>query len=331
MEAVEKEVNLDFKNYFLKEPKPFTSKREVNWGKVQTWAIISVGIVIFGIIILPTSQPDQDSFHEKVEKGSLEKARLDENDPTMEAIRQLQESQATARQVHGSLDYLYRPSMAVASSGTGGGSNTPNRNSAMILNRGGTDARIQLSAGTRVAIRLTGRIVISNQGMPITGIVSQDVPSESGMAAIPSGSKVLGDASFDSESELASISWTSIILPDGRERPFSAMGVSEDGRPGISGNVHSDGMKNAVGQTLTRFVGAYASGSMSTGMLGANQGGHKNGLRNAIAQTATDRANAMGEDLQKERIWIEIDSGSITIAILKQPFTFRDAGAIYGR
>ena len=90
-------------------------------------------------------------------------------------------------------------------------------------------------------------------------------------------------------------------------------------------------MKNAVGQTLTRFVGAYAAGSMNTGMLGANQGGHENGLRNAVAQTATDRANAMGEDLQKERKWIELDGGTETTAVLSQPFTFRDAGATYGR
>lgn len=328
MEAVEKEVNLDFKNYFLKEPKPFTSKREVNWSKVQTWAIVAVGIVIFGIIVMPSSQPDQDTFHEKAEKGSLAKAQPAENDPTQETIKQLQESQASVRQVHGSLDYLYRPSTPV---GTGsGGRSGPDRNSSMILSRGGTDTRTQLTAGTRITIRLTNRVTIANQGMPVVGVVSQDVASESG-TAIPSGSKVVGDASFDEDSEKASISWRSIILPDGRERPFSAIGVGRDGQVGVGGNVHSDGVKNAVGQTLTRFVGAYAAGSMNTGAFGANQGGHKNGIRNAVAQTATDRANAMGEDLQKERKWIELQSGSETIAVLNQPFTFRDAGATYGQ
>jgi type IV secretory pathway VirB10-like protein len=276
---------------------------------------------------MPSSQPDQDTFHEKAEKGSLEKAQLAENDPTQETIRQLQESQASGRQVHGSLDYLYRPSSPV---GSGGGRSAPDRNSSMILSRGGTDTRTQLSAGTRITIRLTGKATIANQGMPVVGIVSQDVISESG-TPIPNGSKVLGDASFDEESERASISWRSIILPDGRERPFSAIGVGRDGQVGVGGNVHSDGVKNAVGQTLTRFVGAYAAGSMNTGAFGANQGGNTNGLRNAVAQTATDRANAMGEDLQKERKWIELQSGLETIAVLNQPFTFRDAGATYGQ
>ena len=328
MEAVAKEVQMaGIQNYFLKEPKPFTSKREVNWSKVQTWAIVLVGVVILGIIVVPSSRPDQDTFHEKAEKGSLAQIKEAENDPTQETIRQLQESQANVRQVHGSLDYLYRPS---SSTGSGGGSSTSDRNSSMILSRGGSDTRTQLSAGTRVSIRLTEKATIANQGMPVVGIVSNDVSVESGIA-IPSGSKVLGDASFDEESERASIAWRSLILPDGRERPFSAIGIGRDGQIGVNGKVHSDGVKNAVGQTLTRFVGAYASGSMNTGAFGANQGGHVNGMRNAVAQTATDQANAMGEDMQKERKWIELSGGAETIAVLNQPFMFRDPGAIYGR
>ncbi len=69
MEAVAKEVNLDIKNYFLKEPKPFTSKREVNWSKVQTWAILTVAILILGLLLIPSSEPDQDTFYERAEKG----------------------------------------------------------------------------------------------------------------------------------------------------------------------------------------------------------------------------------------------------------------------
>jgi type IV secretory pathway VirB10-like protein len=329
METVAKEVNLDLKKYFLKESKPFTSKREVHWVRVQTWAIVSVGVLIVGLLLMPTSEPNQDTFHEKAERGTLDQAKLAENDPTQETIRQLQESQTNVRQVHGSLDYLYKPS-SPSGSGGGGGRSEQDRSSSMILNREGVDARTQLSAGTRVSVRLSNKVTIANQGMPVVGIVSHDVASESG-TAIPSGSKVLGDASFDSDSERATINWRSIILPDGRERPFSAVGVGRDGQVGVDGRVRSDGVKNAVGQTLTRFVGAYAAGSMNTGMLGANQGGHENGLRNAVAQTATDRANAMAENLQKERKWIELDGGTETTAVLSQPFTFRDAGATYGR
>lgn len=328
METVAREVQLDLKKYFLKEPKPFTSKREVNWSRVQTWAISFVGVLVLGIMLMPSSQPTQDTFYEKAARGSLDQIKQAENDPTQDAIRQLQESQVNVSQVHGSLDYLYRPNAPTAS--PSGGSVGQDRNSSMILSRAGADTRTQLSAGTQVTIRLSGKVTIANQAMPVVGIVSNDISAEGG-TAIPSGSKVLGDASFDDENERASIVWRSIILPDGRERPFSAVGIGHDGQVGVNGKIHSDGVKNAVGQTLTRFVGAYAAGSMNTGALGANQGGHENGLRNAVAQTATDRANAMGEELQKERKWIELENGTATIAVLNQPFTFRDAGATYGR
>lgn len=324
-----KEDSLEgFRKHFLKEAKPFVAKREVNWPKIRLAGIVTLSIVLFVILLWPSSQPDQETFHEKAEKGSLEQIKAAENDPTQETIRQLQESQANVRQVHGSLDYLYKPSSPTSSGGSS--SSGQNRNSSMILGRSGTDSRTQLMSGTKVTIRLSGKTTIANGSMPVVGIITNDVSADSGVA-IPSGSKALGDASFDSDNERASITWRSIILPDGRERPFSAVSMGRDGEVGIDGNVHSDGVKNAIGQTLTRFVGAYAAGSMNTGAFGANQGGNVNGLRNAIAATATDRANAMGEDLQKERKWIELASGTETTAVLTQPFTFRDAGATYGR
>ena len=327
MEAIMKEDSLEgLKHYFIKEPKPFVAKREFNWSKLQLVGLGVLGVVVLAIVFWPASKPDQATFHEKAEAGSLNQTKQAENDPTQEAIKQLQESQANVNQVHGSLDYLYKPSIATGSGGGGGGKD---RNSAMILSRSGSDSRTQLSSGTKVMIRLSGKTTIANGSMPVVGIVSSDVTSDSG-TAIPSGSKVLGDASFDADNEQASITWRSIILADGRERAFAAISQGRDGQMGIDGNIHSDGVKNAVGQTLTRFVGAYAAGSMNTGAFGANEGGNVNGMRNAIAQTATDRANSMGETMQKERKWIELESGTETVAVLNQAFSFRDAGATYG-
>lgn len=328
MEAVMKEDSLEgIKQYFLKEARPFVEKREFDWSKMKYVGGGIFAVVLTGILFWPEPKVEQTTFHEKAEKGSLNQVKATDNDPTQETIKQFRESQASMRQVHGSLDYLYQPTTSL---GSGGGMSAgKNRNSAMILSRSGLDNKGQLSSGTKIKIRLSEKTTISNGSIPVVGIVSRDVVSESG-TAIPGGSKVLGDASFDPDSELASITWRSIILTDGRERPFSAIGQGSDGQAGIEGRVHSDGMRNAVGQTLTRFVGAYAAGSMNTGAFGENRGGNVNGLRNAIAQTATDRANAMGENMQKERKWIELANGTETIAILNQPFTFRDAGAIYG-
>lgn len=318
-------ISLNFFNSFLSDPKPFTTKRDVKWGKVYWWSIGILLLILMLILCWPNSTLEQTSFKEKIDEKPISKGRDSVDDPSDETIRQFEEARANANQVHSSLDYLYRPD----STSNGGNRNNPDRNSSMILNRGGADSRTQLLAGTRVTIRLNGNTTIASQGMPVIGHVVKDIYGDSGVA-IPSGSKVLGDASFDEDSERASISWRSIILPDGRERPFSAIGVDRNGQVGVSGAIHSDRVKNAVGQTITRFVGAYAAGSMTSGMFGASQGGNSNGIRNAIAQTATDRANAMGENLQKERKWIELQAGVVTVAVLNQPFSFRDAGALNG-
>lgn len=329
MEAMIKgDFGMNLPNILLLEAKPFTARREINWFRVKVASGGLILLLIVTLLFLPSGEVEQRSFHEKTGKGGVVSNYGIESDPTQETLNQIQESQAGMRQVHDSLDHLYRPDTP---SGSGGGSpGVSDKNSSMILTRGGNDSRSQLSAGTKLSVKLSTGMTISNQPMPVTGIVAKDVLAESGVA-IPSGSKLLGDASFDEGNERATIQWRAIILPGGRERPFSAIGVGRDGQVGVEGIVHSDGVKNAVGQTLTRFVGAYAAGSMNTGVFGANQGGHKNGLRNAVAQTATDQANDMGEEMQKERKWIELRGGTETTAVINQSYTFRDAGAFYGQ
>ena len=62
----------------------------------------------------------------------------------------------------------------------------------------------------------------------------------------------------------------SVQFPNGAMKPISGIGVGSDGQVGVEGEVHSEAVKNTVGQTLTRFVGAYAEGSMQRGALGGD-------------------------------------------------------------
>lgn len=136
--------------------------------------------------------------------------------------------------------------------------------------------------------------------------------------------------SFDDSSDRAQVVWKSLQFSDGRERQLSAVGISYDGQGGVEGKTHSEAIKNTVGLTLTKFIGAYAEGSMQKGPLGANAGGDDNGMKNAVAETAKDRADSWAHDLQKEKKWIELDSYTESIAVLSSPFIFRDPG-FYGR
>lgn len=326
MEVAMRRQTMSFKDYFLKEQRPFTKKRDVNWTMIKWVSGIVIVLMVAVILVLPNSEPEQSSFHEKSVASGNSATAGERADPTQETLRQIEDSRMNSQQVHSSLDYLYKQDRPA---GAGGGTHV-NRSAGMILSRNGFDGRTQLSPGTRIFIRLSQGVSISDQAVPVTGTVEKDVLSDSGLA-IPQGSKAIGEASFESTSERTSLVWRSIILPDGRERPFSALGIGGDGQSGLQARVRSESIKNAIGQTLTKFVGAYAAGSINTGAFGANPGGSRNGLRTAIAETATERATAMGEALQKERKWAELHSGQVVNTVLNQPFTFRDPGSAYGQ
>ena len=303
---------------FLKEALPLTNKRDVNWSAVKKIAGIAVALSVVTVLLLPSPEEKPQDFYEKTDGGG---ARVSsENNPTEDTLTQLQTARVNIGSVPGSLDYLYR-------GGSGGGGISQDRSSSMILAREGLDSKTQLPPGSRISVRLMGRAIVANQPMPVIAIVTKDTIQEDSLA-IPQGSKLYGDASFDESSKRALVTWKSIQFPNGREKQLSALAVGADGQVGVEGKVHSDKVKNVIGQTLTRFIGAYAEGSMERGVLGTSKGGEENGLKNAIAETAKGQAESWAEDMKKEREWIELKTDTIFYAIITQSFTFRDPGGL---
>lgn len=315
--------------FVFKESRPFTSRREVNWGGIKKLGVFVVVVTVLGLLLMPNPTPEQATFHEKADPGTAAATTQSaESEPTKDTLAQFQSSRANGAGVPSSLDYLYRTSGEGASEGARG--SAQDENAAMVVVRVGQDSKQQLPPGSGISVRLIEQITVSGQGRPVLAVVAKEVTHEDSLA-IPQGAKVLGEVSFDESSDRAQLSWHSIIFPDGRERPFSAVGVSSDGQVGVEGKVHSEAIKNTIGQALTRFIGAYAEGSITRGQLGAAEGGHQNGLKNAFAETAKDRARAWADDMRKERKWIELNRGAESLAVLNQPFVFRDPGVTYGR
>jgi len=307
-----------FSDLFLMEPKPFSNKRDLNWGTIKKLGGVGVGVTVLTLLALPNTKTEKVAFHEEGTPGSGGQMRQAVVDPSPS-----QGGQGALAHVPASLDYLYQKS---ATSGT---ETAPNREAAMILPREGLDSRTQLPPGSRIGVRLLERAIIATQALPVIGLVSRDLIYEDAIA-IPQGSKVYGEVAFDDAAERASVSWRMIELPDGRRRQLAAVGVGLDGQVGVEGRVHSDALKNTIGETITRFIGAYAQGSMQQGSLGSAPGGSENGLKNAVAETAKARADAWGEDMKKEKKWIELEPGTESVAVLTQSFLFRDPGATYG-
>ena len=300
---------------FLREKIPFAKKADVNWTRVRNCLVGGFGIALAVLLLLPSSTPDAETFHEKAESPSAF-STAKAADPTEDALRTLTGE---------------RPAWGSSRGGGAGGANSNVDHAApMILTRGGTDSKTQVPPGTRIVVHLRERATITSQGMPVIGIVSRDFVQEDA-TAIPAGSKLMGTASLDSEGERARVEWQAIELPDGRGRQFAALGVGLDGQIGVPGKAHSNAAENVVGATLSRFIGAYAEGAMERGSFGGNPGGASNGWKNAIAETAKDRADAFAEGLKKEKRWLELSAGDEFLAVLTTPFTFRDPGGLGGR
>ena len=299
------EVNADgfLKRLFFSEKVPFSEKRDVNWKAVK-WVLLGSVTAFVVVILLTPSSPEPEANPEEANAVAA-KPKEFESQPEMSG---------NSRDLSA---YYSRPSQ---------GSQPPSRQGSMIVGRGGLDYRTQLPPGSRIRLRLLQSAIVSSESMPIVAVVVDDVEQESGIA-IERGSKVFGEASFDDAGDVASVSWTSIQMADGRERQLSAIGVSLSGHVGVKGRVHSKRAQNIAGGTISRFIGAYAEGSVERGVLGFTKGGADNGLKTAVAETAKEQADSYASDLKKEKRWIELEAGAECLAVLKQPFAFRDPGA----
>jgi len=309
------------KNLAFKEKYYFLTRREINWSSLGKCAALALALGLIGILLIPAPMEAPQSFTEQSQLG--EKPRLEASDPTQETLQQIsQGSFSRTAPVH--LSNLYLSSPAGGRNGV-----SDSKNSSMILGRGSLDTRTQIPAGSRIAVRLIEKAIVASQGMPVMGVITQNYVYDDSVA-VPQGSRILGDISFDNSGERASMTWRSVQLPDGRERPLSAIGVGLDGQIGVEGRVHSELVKNVVGQTMIRFLGAYAAGSMQRGSFGQNPGGAENGFKNAISETAQDQAERWANDLRQEKRWIEISNRTEFYAVLTENFAFRDPGATYG-
>lgn len=306
-----------------KDAKPFTNKRDLNAGLLIKVGGVIVGLTVVILLFLPAPKPKEPMGFSA--KADLPTQRLPELTAPETGAGMPRDN--AARSAARGFDVL----SGLSGSQPGAGGNrggTRNLNSAMILSRQGSDSKTQLPPGSRFSVRLTEAVIAGGVSIPVIGELSADVLHDSDIA-IPRGSKLLGEVAFDQENERARLAWKSVIFPDGRQRNLEALALGSDGQIGMGGNVHSEALKNAIGQTLTRFVGAYAEGTMTRNANGSSAGGAENGLLNALGQTAQDRADAWADGMKKERKWIELPAGAEALAVLSQPFTFKDPGSVH--
>lgn len=305
------------KNIFLKEPLPFTDKRDLNWSVIKKFGLISITGLVFALLLMPEPEAKTTDFSEERPQTIAEKeSEIDKiNNDTYNLI-----SGSNNYGSKNNLGRLYRKDPSPSSH---------KHASSMVIARNDLNSGNTLPMSSKIQFSIPVALKVEGSQMPVMAIVTNDIYYKESLA-IPKNSSLFGHASFG-ENERVSIDWKLVQFADGSEKQIQATTVGLDGRLGVPGNLKGNSTANVAGQTISNVIAAYAQGSMQTGPLGANQGGHENGVRNAVAITAKDRSEAWADDLQKQVRWIEVDAGTSAYALITQPFVFRDPGATYGQ
>jgi hypothetical protein len=296
-------MEMKLSSFIYEEPNPFSEKRELNWRSIKIIGVVGGSVCIIGLLCIPSKESPINSAVENTPSRTI--STIEQED-----VRFIDSSLNSA-------GYSSRDSRV----------DSKPKNSEMILRRAGQDFVSSVQPGRKFRARLLSGVTIGQNSMPVIAIATEDLDMN-GSIAIPKGSEVFGEASFNSDLERAQITWNSVKLPSGRQRAIAAVSIGLDAKEGVEGKVHTNSTSNIVGQTLSRFVGSYAEGSMEKTAFNGNRGGHVNGLRNAVSETAKDRADRYADNLKKERSWIELGLNREFFILLNQPFVFRDPGGM---
>ena len=315
----------------LKEHIPFVEKREINWPIIAKMSGIFLFIFIVILLSLPQTpdQPEEFSgeLEKKLEKRPEASADAREKTPSEEALILLSPDKTRSKTgAKSQNNEFWQEGISTAGSNTGK-ANSRERSGRMIIVPPGKNGRNQLSQGLKLKVRLSESILISQSSVPVIGIITKDVWTESGLA-IPEGTRIFGDLSFEESSKRVKGSFHSLEEPGGRQRSLAGVALGLDGHLGLTGRVHSDSWKNTSGKLISNFLAAYAQGSMTKGQNGSYEGGSDNGLKNAVSETAKSIGADFAEDLKKETSWCEVDGDFLVL--LTEPYVFRDPGGTGG-
>lgn len=291
---------MKFSNLIYEEPSPFSDKREFNWKAIKVIGVTLGFVCVVGLLCMPAKESPVLDMRDNAQKRDMntfdadETTFIDSGNSSANSVRTVREASKA-------------------------------KDSQMIVSRGGLDFKSSAQPGRKIKAKLITGVTISQNSMPVIAVAIEDL-EVGGFVAIPRDSEIFGEARFDSDLERAQFTWSSVKMPNGRERAISAVTIGLDGKEGVEGKIRSNSTSNAIGQTISRFVGSYAEGSIERMPFNGSRGGHVNGLRTAVSETAKDRAEKFADDLKKERSWIELTQGKSFFVILNQPFVFRDPG-----
>ncbi len=301
-------------SYFLNQQSPFSKKRTLN-----TWTIKIVAALVITAMIAVLFVTGNSSDDTKNLKPSSVRNVQSANKSTSEAI---------SRSMAEGAPYLPNGYQSQA-----GGSAQPltipprQYTSSQIVRREGHDlgGAASLSLATTIPAKLINTVVSSDSVSPVIAEISEGALDSGSSLVIPSGTRAIGQASYDDVTRRLQVRFHALVLPDGEERAFSGLALLGDGSAGLEGEYHSERLTKQAGRFLGTFAGGFADGMKDRQMTPSGQpmekGSIKNGLLNGLSSSAFAEAQGTAQDLQQTRPYLEVSAGTTFLIYLDKGFS----------
>lgn len=155
--------------------------------------------------------------------------------------------------------------------------------------------------GTLISAVLFNKVISNSNGHPVIAMVTEDY-SQMGRVAIPKGTKLLGESSYEDESKRILVSFHTMVFPNRKSVSFSGIALDKEdsGSAGLGGKHRSSKGIRIAGSLLSNFVGGFAEGLHVSDAYGGstNKANVKNAILKGTSITAIDQSKNFSSKLQ---------------------------------
>lgn len=304
--------------YFFEEKNPFTSKPVFNTRNIKL-----LGGVILGLCV-----------------ALVVGASFYENSDTKKAVDRVVEAAKSTPP-----ENPMSPQGGIGVGGSGFGSSSTNQAGSLYGSRGGRSygggTKREMSAsqivkgtdgvsgsglplGSTISARLSNALISSDGNQPVIAEITEDAVWQN-TVLIPAGARAIGTASFDDTSKRLQIRFQNLVYPDGDQHGLQALALLGDGSSGLTGTLHSGNTRKQVGRFLGNLVGGLAEGlkqRQASGGLGIafEPGSIRNGVLNGISTSASDQAQALSQESDSTKPYLEVSSGTAFLIYLEKEY-----------
>ncbi|MCB9254203.1 MAG: TrbI/VirB10 family protein [Bdellovibrionaceae bacterium] len=194
-----------------------------------------------------------------------------------------------------------------------------------LVRRGDGNDGDKLPMGSTIPAKLLNAVLSSDSNSPVIAEVMEEVYWKN-TVMIPAGTKAIGQGTLDDGIERLQVRFHTLVYPEGQQKSISALALLGDGSSGIAGDFHSRTFPKQAGRFAGTFIGGLAQGLKdkdSRGQAGIvfEPGSLKNGLLNGIAASSLDQANALANDSERLKPYLEVPSGTAFLLYLEREFS----------